>query len=92
VQLEKKMKAITPLDECVRQNLERYLADLGGMQPHNMWQMVIHHVEKPLLKVAMQHAKGNQSRAALALGITRNTLRKKLLEHQLIDPSLHPHK
>ncbi len=83
------MKPITPLDECVRQNLERYLADLGGMQPHNMWQMVMHHVEKPLLEVAMQHAKGNQSRAALTLGITRNTLRKKLLDHQLIDPSLH---
>ena len=83
------MKPITPLDECVRQNLERYLADLGGMQPHNMWQMVMHHVEKPLLEVAMQHAKGNQSRAALTLGITRNTLRIKLLDHQLIDPSLH---
>lgn len=80
------MKNITPLDECVRLNLQRYLTDLGDMPPHNMWQMVIHHVEKPLLEVAMGYAQGNQSRAAKALGMTRNTLRKKLIEHQLIEP------
>jgi Fis family transcriptional regulator, factor for inversion stimulation protein len=80
------MNNITPLDECVRQNLERYLSDLGGMQPHNIWPMLIQRVEKPMLEVAMEHAQGNQSRAAVALGMTRNTLRKKLLEHQLIDP------
>ena len=32
----------------------------------------------------MQRADGNQSRAALWLGLNRNTLRKKLLEHKLI--------
>ena len=32
----------------------------------------------------MAHAEGNQSRAAEWLGINRNTLRRKLLEHKLI--------
>ena len=32
----------------------------------------------------MKQAEGNQSRAAEWLGINRNTLRRKLLEHKLI--------
>jgi Fis family transcriptional regulator, factor for inversion stimulation protein len=41
-------------------------------------------MEKPLLEVVMHRAEGNQSRAADWLGLNRNTLRKKLLEHKLI--------
>jgi Fis family transcriptional regulator len=78
-------KNITPLDESVRQNLDLYLADMGEIEPTNMWDMVMSCVEKPLLETAMDRAGGNQSRAAAMLGITRNTLRKKLLAHQLID-------
>ena len=37
-------------------------------------------VEEPLFKVVMEHAQGNQSRAATILGINRGTLRKKLKE------------
>lgn len=77
-------KNITPLDESVRQNLDLYLDDLGDIEPTHMWDMVMRCVEKPLLETAMDRAGGNQSRAATMLGITRNTLRKKLLAHQLI--------
>jgi Fis family transcriptional regulator len=38
-----------------------------------------------LLQVVMAKADNNQSRAAQWLGLNRNTLRKKLLEHGLID-------
>jgi Fis family transcriptional regulator len=38
----------------------------------------------PLLEVVMHSAEGNQSKAADWLGINRNTLRRKLLEHKLI--------
>jgi Fis family transcriptional regulator len=41
--------------------------------------------ERPLLDVVLRHAEGNQSRAAEWLGINRNTLRRKLLDHKLID-------
>jgi Fis family transcriptional regulator len=47
--------------------------------------MVVNVVEKPLLEVVMQHADNNQSKAAQWLGLNRNTLRKKLLEHKLIE-------
>ena len=42
-------------------------------------------VEKPLLRAVLRETAGNQVRAAQILGINRNTLRKKLLEHG-IDP------
>jgi Fis family transcriptional regulator len=35
-------------------------------------------VEEPLFKAVLDYAEGNQSRAAVILGINRGTLRKKL--------------
>jgi Fis family transcriptional regulator len=46
--------------------------------------LMVQVIEKPLLEVVMKHAEGNQSRAAEWLGLNRNTLRKKLLEHKLL--------
>ncbi|ANH68765.1 helix-turn-helix domain-containing protein [Mitsuaria sp. 7] len=73
-----------PIDACIRENLEVYFRDLGGEVPHSMHEMLIRLVEKPLLEVVMQHSDGNQSKAAEWLGINRNTLRRKLVEHKLI--------
>jgi Fis family transcriptional regulator len=72
------------LEECVRASLEGYFTDLGGTEPDGMYDMMVRVVEKPLLEVVMQHAEQNQSRAAEWLGLNRNTLRKKLVEHKLI--------
>ena len=49
-----------------------------------MYDMLVRLVEKPLLEVVMTHADNNQSRAAEWLGLNRNTLRKKLVEHKLL--------
>jgi len=75
----------SPIDTCVREVLEQYFRDLGGEEPHAVHDMIIATVEKPLLEVVMAHAAGNQSRAAQWLGINRNTLRRKLLDHGLAD-------
>ncbi|MEO8279193.1 MAG: Fis family transcriptional regulator [Ideonella sp.] len=72
------------LEDCIRDNLEAYFKDLDGVEPAAMYDMMLNVIEKPLLDVVMQHADGNQSRAAEWLGINRNTLRRKLLAHQLI--------
>ncbi|MEP7281538.1 MAG: Fis family transcriptional regulator [Rubrivivax sp.] len=74
----------TPIEECIRASLEAYFRDLRGTEPHRVHQMVLEAVEKPLLEVVLQHAGGNQSRAAEWLGINRNTLRRKLAEHKLL--------
>lgn len=72
------------IEESVRESLEAYFKDLGGEQPHAMYDMLVKAVEKPLLEVVMKQAGNNQSRAAEWLDLNRNTLRKKLLDHNLI--------
>lgn len=71
------------IEECIRTSLEAYFRDLRGTDPAGMYDMMVSVVEKPLLEVVMTHAEHNQSRAAEWLGLNRNTLRKKLLEHKL---------
>jgi Fis family transcriptional regulator len=72
------------IDEVVRASLETYFRDLNGTEPDNMHDMLVRLVEKPLLEIVMQKADNNQSRAAEWLGLNRNTLRKKLLDHKLL--------
>ena len=72
------------IQECIKDNLEGYFQDLRGAEPHAVYDMVVNAVERPMLEVVMLRAEGNQSKAADWLGINRNPLRRKLLEHRLI--------
>jgi Fis family transcriptional regulator len=72
------------IEECVRESLDGYFRDLRGVEPSAMYEMILRVVERPLFEVVMKEAGGNQSRAAEWLGINRNTLRRKLVEHKLI--------
>jgi Fis family transcriptional regulator len=75
----------TNLHDSVRASMEEFFRDLNGTDPAGLHDMLVKAVEKPLLEVVMEQAQHNQSRAAQWLGLNRNTLRKKLVEHQLID-------
>jgi len=68
----------------VRASLEGYFKDLRGTEPDGLYEMMVKVVEKPLLETVMAKADQNQSKAAEWLGLNRNTLRKKLLEHKLL--------
>lgn len=72
------------IHDTVRKALEHYFATLGDQPPHALYDMVIHAAERPLLEYVMERYASNVSHAAQALGITRNTLRKKLHTHGLI--------
>ncbi|MDD2775743.1 MAG: helix-turn-helix domain-containing protein [Gallionella sp.] len=66
----------------VRQALSEYFQHLDGEQPSSeLYDMVMNCVEKPLLEMVLAHAGGKQTRASEILGINRNTLRKKMLQH-----------
>jgi Fis family transcriptional regulator, factor for inversion stimulation protein len=72
------------IEECIRDSLEQYFKDLRGTEPHSVHDMIISAVERPMLEVVMRQAEGNQSKAAEWLGLNRNTLRRKLVEHRLL--------
>lgn len=77
------MSNSNPLEQAVRDSLERYFSDLGDSKPRDILAMVINYVERPVLEIALEKTNGNQSKAAEVLGITRSTLRKKLLAHHI---------
>ena len=71
------------LSLTVRKVMKQYFKDLDGEKPSGIYDMVVAAVEKPMLEVVMGQAQGNQTRAAQLLGLNRNTLRKKLKQHDL---------
>jgi Fis family transcriptional regulator len=73
----------TPLRDHVAEALRIYFHNLGGQAPNNLYDLVLCEVEPPLLASVMQFTRGNQTRAAIILGINRATLRKKLRQYGL---------
>lgn len=79
----KRRQRAESLADCVREALETYFEQLDGHQAANLYQLVMGEMERPLLQTVMEHTRGNQTRAAALLGISRSTLRKKLAHHGL---------
>lgn len=76
-----KKPAEQTLRDSVDNAMKNYFSQLGGQSVTNIYEMVISEVEIPLLQAVMQHTRGNQSKAAILLGISRGTLRKKLKQY-----------
>jgi len=74
-----------PLHESVRQSLENYFLQLKGEVPKNLYDLVLAEVEEPLLHAVMEYTNNNQSKAAIVLGLSRGTLRKKLKQYGMLD-------
>jgi Fis family transcriptional regulator len=72
------MSRSNELSECVKRSLERYFKDMDGEKPTSIYEMVLKNIEKPMIETVLGKAEGNQSLAAEMLGVTRNTLRKKM--------------
>ena len=74
---------ISQLSHAVKHSIRRYLYELDGAKPNNMYDLVLQQIEQPLFEAILEHTKGNQSRAAEMLGLNRGTLRKKLRSYNL---------
>lgn len=74
---------ISPLYNAVKHSIRRYLYELDGGIPSDMYDMVLRQVEQPLLEAVLDHTRGNQSKAAEYLGLNRGTLRKKIRDYNL---------
>ncbi len=83
--------ASVAIDATLEEIIERKLLEcVRGLREHasaNLYDLMIGLIEKPLLRAVLRETGGNQVRAAQILGINRNTLRKKLTEHE-IDPEV----
>ena len=76
-------ETISQLSQAVKHSIRRYLFELDGAKPTDMYDMVLQQIERPLFEAVLEHTKGNQSKAAEYLGLNRGTLRKKLRLYNL---------
>ncbi|ALD15338.1 Fis family transcriptional regulator [Buchnera aphidicola (Aphis glycines)] len=71
-----------PLRLLIKKSLENYLLHLDDTKYiNNLYSLILSELEQPLLDVMMQYTRGNQTKAALMMGINRSTLRKKLKKY-----------
>ena len=69
------------LGGAVKESLRMYFADLKGEIPDSgLHRCIIAEVEKPLIEVTLELTNNNQAKTSEILGISRNTLRKKIKE------------
>ena len=73
------------LRESVQSSVEMYFANLDGAPAGNLYDLVLDEVEEPLLKAVLAFTKGNQSKSAVVLGVSRGTLRKKMKKYGLLE-------
>jgi len=71
------------LRQYVQDAIRLYLEDMGHSQPECLYQTLLAEVEPPLIEEVLRYTRGNQSKTAKILGITRNTLRTKLNRYDI---------
>lgn len=72
------------LRKDVAYSLAQYFSHLGDDTVTNLYELVLHEVEGPLLEAVLRHTGSNQSKASIMLGLNRGTLRKKLKQHGML--------
>ena len=71
------------LQDCIKDNLEKYFADLNGETSNGVFKMVTQQTESATIKFVLDKVNQNQSEAARILGINRATLKKKVSLYHL---------
>lgn len=75
------LKTASGLGQVVSQHIKTYMmAHEGQMPDPGLYKRIINEVEKPLIVSVLDAVKGSQVKAAKVLGLSRNTLRKKIEE------------
>lgn len=79
--MSKNSRDFSGLSKIVNDHLASYLhAHEGQLPTPGLYKRILHEVEKPLILSILDIVGGSQVKAAKVLGLSRNTLRKKLEE------------
>ena len=76
-------KKTSPLENTLIDCLDLYFDRLGDQKPHAVLSMVTEVVEKPTILYVLKKTEGNITKASQILGITRATLRKKIIGYNI---------
>ena len=76
-------KKNAPLENTLIDCLDLYFDRLGDQKPHAVLSMVTEVVEKPTILYVLKKTDGNITKASQILGITRATLRKKIIGYNI---------
>jgi two-component system nitrogen regulation response regulator GlnG len=71
-------EADSSLEALIGNKLRSSLMPMEVNELDNLYEMVLHQMERPLIRIILEKTRHNQVRAAEILGINRNTLRKKI--------------
>ena len=74
-----------PFEKVLGDGIRAEARRLGPAGAGKLYDYFLGGLERPLLKYALDLTGGNQLKAAALLGINRNTLRKKLKQHGLLE-------
>jgi Fis family transcriptional regulator len=80
------------MEQLIRARLEALLNRLGEEPVAGLHALVMREVERGLLTLVLERCRGHKGKAAVQLGLHRNTLRQKLSELRLDGPAPRKHK
>ena len=80
-------EARSDMESFFRDRLSSVIAALGDGGSSDFYNHTIRSVEKPLVELVLREAGGNRTQAAQILGLSRNTLNRKLQEFGLTKTS-----
>ena len=78
--LTKKQLSGVSLATLIEGKLRQYLDVLGSDLGGELYDRVMREVERPLIDLSLKTCQGNKVRTAALLGISRNTLKRKMEE------------
>jgi two-component system nitrogen regulation response regulator GlnG len=73
-------------EDLVRFKLSELLRRVHGYPVNSLHEELMGMVERPLLRLVLEHTGSNQVKAAEILGLSRNTLRRRLQDFGLVSP------
>jgi len=74
----------TAISDVIGGRIAAWFDSPDGAEPRDLYHKLVEEIERPLIELALKRAGGNQVRAARMLGLNRNTLRKKIIDHKIV--------